>query len=97
MPIKVQKKGGQLEDFDRNKVSGGVVKSGVTPEEAENVTKQIETWLPTAAVNGVVVSMAIRDKVLEILRATNPTAAAAFAGYQKPPTGQEPPLMPPSV
>lgn len=84
MPVKVQKKDGSLQDFDRNKVFNGVIKSGVTPEEAENVTKQVEAWLPTATVDGVVVSMAIREKVLEILRATNPTAAAAFVNYQKP-------------
>lgn len=84
MPVKVQKKDGSLEDFDRSKVLNGVIKSGVTPEQAEEVARQVETWAPTTAVNGVLSSMAIRGKVLEVLRSVNPTAAAAFEAYQKP-------------
>ena len=93
MPIKVQKKDGQTEDFDRNKILNGVIKSGGTPEEAENVTKQIEAWIVTAAINGVIPSMQIRTKLLEVLRLVNPTAAAAFETYQKPsePIGSVPP------
>lgn len=87
MPVKVQKKDGRLEDFDRNKVINGVVKSGATPEQAEEVVRQVEAWLPTAAVNGVVSSMAIRGKVLEVLRLLNPTAAASFEAYRKPASG----------
>lgn len=104
MPIKVQKKDGQLEDFDRNKVLGGIVKSGVNPEQAEEITKQVEAWALTAAVNGVLNSMAIRGKVLEVLRPVNPTAVEAFESYQKPPAspggwtppqgGQQPPSTP---
>jgi len=44
-------------------------------------------WLPTAAVNGVVSSMAIMSKVLEVLRLLNPTAAASFEAYRKPAGG----------
>lgn len=83
MPIKVQKKDGRLEDFDRNKVSGGAVKSGATYDEAENVTKQVEIWVQTAAVNGVVPAVQIRSKVLEFLRPLNTTAADAFESYKK--------------
>jgi len=105
MPVKVQKKDGRLEDFDRNKVINGVVKSGATPEQAEEVARQIDTWLPTAAVNGVIHSRMIRGKVLELLRGTNPTAAASFESYQKPPApggwtppvgGEQPPSTPPT-
>lgn len=84
MPVKVQKKSGELEDFDRAKVLNGVMKSGATPEEAENVTAQTEAWVQTAAVNGVVQTTEVRAKVLEILRSVNPTAAASFEAYQKP-------------
>ncbi|MGB9706873.1 MAG: ATP cone domain-containing protein [Microgenomates group bacterium] len=87
MPVKVQKKDGRLEDFDRNKVVAGVIKSGATPEQAEEVARQVEVWVPTAAVNGVIHSGAIREKVLEVLRAVNPTAAASFESYQKPASG----------
>lgn len=83
MPVKVQKKDGRLEDFNRDKVSGGIVKSGASPEEAENIAVQIETWAQGAAVNGVVKSSDIRVKVLELLRPINSAAAATFEAYKK--------------
>jgi len=91
MPVKVQKKDGRLEDFDRNKIINGVVKSGATPQQAEEVVRQVEAWLTTAAVNGVVSSMAIRSRVLEVLRLLNSTAAASFEAYRKPAGGWAPP------
>jgi len=97
MLVKVQKKDGRLEDFDRNKIINGVVKSGTTAEQAEEVARQVETWLPTAVVDGVINSIAIRTKVLEILRELNPQAAAAFGTYKKPSESQEdqqPPAAP---
>jgi hypothetical protein len=95
MPIRVQKKDGRLEDFDRNKVLNGVVKSGASVGEAETITQQIEAWVQTAAVNGMVSSMNLRQKVLEVLKATNPVAGEAFENYRKPPleppAGEPPP------
>ena len=83
MPIKVEKKDGRLEDFNRHKISGGVVKSGASPEEAENIATQVETWAQSAAVGGVVQSNNIRAKVLGLLQSVNPEAAAAFETYKK--------------
>ncbi len=82
--FKIQKKDGSLQDFDRNKVIGSVLKSGGTNADAESVTSKIEVWLPTAAVDGVVKSQDIRNKVLEVLRNVNQTAATAFESYSKP-------------
>jgi len=83
MPIKVEKKDGRLEDFDRNKISGGIVKSGASPEEAESVATQVETWAQSAAVDGVVQSSDIRTKVLGLLQSVNPEVAVAFEAYKK--------------
>lgn len=83
MPIKVEKKDGRLEDFDRNKISGGVVKSGASPEEAENIATQVETWVQSAAMDGVVQSSDIRTKVLELLQSVDPEVAASFKTYKK--------------
>ena len=90
--VKVQKKDGRFEDFDRNKILNGIVKSGATAEQAENVTAQVEAWVPTASQNGVVRSAEIKNKVLEILRSLNPQAAASFETYKKQATatGVEP-------
>jgi transcriptional regulator NrdR family protein len=84
--FKVQKKDGRLEDFDRNKIISGLVKSGTTPPEAEDITSQVEAWLPTVAVGGTVKTLDIREKVLELLRLADPTAADNFENYQKPVT-----------
>jgi len=82
--FKVQKKNGQLEDFDINKIINGLLKSGATPEEAEEVASGVENWLPTVAEDGIVKTTDIRMKVLEILRNINPLAADNFENYQKP-------------
>jgi transcriptional regulator NrdR family protein len=81
--FKVQKKDGSLQDFDRNKIVNGVVKAGGSSIDAESVATQVEAWLPTVAANGVVNSMDIRNKGLEILRTVNPTVADSFESYQK--------------
>ena len=83
MPIKVRKKDGHLEDFNRNKVTGGIIKSGATSEQAENIARQVETWIQGAATDGVVDASSIKGKVLELLRPTNPEAAGKFEAYKK--------------
>lgn len=81
--FRVQKKDGTLEDFDKGKITSGVVKAGGSEEDAEKILAGIEAWLPTSAVNGVVKSVDIREKGLEILREVNPAAAANFESYKK--------------
>ncbi len=81
--FKVQKKDGNLEDFDRNRVLQSVVKAGGTNEEAEKITAEVEAWLPGAVVTGVVTTQAIREKVLELLRPLNPIVAGDFEVYKK--------------
>lgn len=82
--MQIQKKDGRMEPFDRNKVLGGVIKSGATPEQAESIATQIEAWAQTAAIGGVIRSSEVRIKVLELLRLVNLEAAANFETYQKP-------------
>lgn len=82
--MKVQKRDGRLEDFNRNKILGGIIKSGATPDQAEMITKQVEGWAPGAVVDGVIKSDEIRTKVLGVLLTVNPKAAANFEAYKKP-------------
>lgn len=84
MEIQVRKKGGQLAPFDRNKVSNGMLKSGATAEEAAKIAAEVESWARGAAKDGVVNTLDVRAKVLELLRGVNPTAAASFEAYKKP-------------
>lgn len=80
---KVQKKDGSLQDFDRNKVVSGVLKSGGSNEDGEKVAAAIDAWLPIAAAEGAVKSLDLHTQVLKILRTVNPTAAASFESYKK--------------
>jgi len=80
---KVQKKDGTLEDFDRNKILNGVVRAGGSPEDAQKVLAEVETWLPTVAKEGVVKSYEIRTKVLSILNQINPAVAKSFESFKK--------------
>jgi transcriptional regulator NrdR family protein len=81
---KVQKKDGSLEDFDKQKIIGGVVKAGASVEDAQKVADAIEAWLPVAAKENVVNSMDIRVKGLEVLKSVNPDVAAQFETFKKP-------------
>jgi len=80
---KVEKKNGNLEDYDKNKIVSAVIKAGGTKEEAEKVVSGLDLWLLTAAVNGVVKSEQIKVKGLEILKSINPTAAGSYENYKK--------------
>lgn len=82
--IKVEKKDGTQEPFMREKIINGVTRSGGTPEQAESITAQIEGWVTTTALNGVIKTVDIRNKLLELLRGLNPQAAATFEAYIKP-------------
>ena len=81
--MQVQKKDGSFEDFDRSKISGGVVKAGGTLDQGEAIATQVENWAQEAVVEGVVRASDIRTKVTELFQAANPEAGAAFGSYQK--------------
>ncbi|HJX01958.1 MAG TPA: ATP cone domain-containing protein [Candidatus Humimicrobiaceae bacterium] len=81
--FRVQKKDGTLEDFDSIKLTSGITKAGASEEEAQKVLSVVEAWLPTVAVDGVVKSFEIKNKVLESLNETNPAAVTNFESYKK--------------
>ena len=81
--LKVQKKDGSTEDFDRAKLKNGILGSGATEEQAESITVQIENWAPTAASNGVIKALDIKTKLLELLGGVNPVAKTTFENYKK--------------
>ena len=82
--LKVQKRDGSLQDFDRRKVIVGALKAGATNGEAEKLADEIESWLASASVYGVIKSQAIRTKGLQLLKTINPTVGASFEFYHKP-------------
>jgi len=81
--LKVRKKDGRIEPFDRGKMASGIQKSGASPEEAEKITSQVEAWARSAAIDGIISSAELKSKLLELLRATNPTVATSFEQFKK--------------
>ncbi len=82
--FKVLKRDGSLQDFDWKKITKGVTEAGGTTEEAEQVAREVETWLTQAAVDGVIKSYDLHVKVTEILKMVNVTAGKLFEEYKKP-------------
>lgn len=80
--LKVQKKGGKVEPFDRGKVLASVMRAGGTQEQSEQVTAGVESWAKSSGPE--VSALDIRSKVLELLRPLNPQAADAYESYKKP-------------
>lgn len=84
MNLQVEKKDGRLQPFEKGKIVAGLMRSGASSEEAENVASQVEAWAVTNATGGVLKSLELRTKVLEILKTVNQVAAISFENYQKP-------------
>ncbi len=82
--MQVKKKDGRLEDFDRGKISRGIVASGASQETADAIATEVENWAAGAATDETIAAAEIRNKVLELLRAQDPAAATNFEQYQKP-------------
>lgn len=83
IPIKVLKRDGTLEDFDRNKVSGGLVGAGLTSEDAETIAEEVESWAQETAVEEIVKASDVKIKVLELLRLKDHYIANRFENYHK--------------
>ncbi len=81
--MQIKKKDGRLEDFDRGKISRGIVAAGASQEIGDTIATEVESWTDKVATDGVVSGIQIRDKVLELLQVQDPTAATSFEQYQK--------------
>ncbi|MEA3357519.1 MAG: ATP cone domain-containing protein [Patescibacteria group bacterium] len=82
--IKVEKRDGQQENYSNEKVVSCMVKAGATEEQAKSVAAQVNTWVQTTATAGIIRSVDIRTKVLELLHPVNPEAVTRFEAYSKP-------------
>lgn len=83
MEVQVQKKDGNLESFDRNKISQSLKKAGATEEQSENIASHIEEWVSISTVTGVIGSTELRNKVINMLKSVNPEAAESYESYRQ--------------
>jgi len=81
--VKVQKKDGRIEDFDREKLRKSVFSAGATDSQSQLVTKEIEKWLYGVASGEIINTRTIRNRVIDFLEEKNPKIAKAYQAYQK--------------
>lgn len=77
--LRVQKKNGQIEDFDKTKIARVLGRVGVGPDEAQKVADGVEAWAQAAGAEPVKTSD-IRNKVLELV---SPKAKSAYEEFEK--------------
>lgn len=87
---KVHKRNGKIEDFDKSKIIKSIVSAGGSNEDAIKVAEEIEAWIPTVALNGIVKSVDIRQKALDIFKIINTGAADIYERFKKETSIPEP-------
>lgn len=80
--ILVIKRDGSREPFDPRKIARVVVAAGLRQEQAENLSRQVDTWAQSQT-EAELSSLVIRDRVLSLLREVDESAANLYAWYQK--------------
>ncbi len=80
--LQIQKQDGSLQDYDRRKLLTSLIRAQATPEQAMQVTTEIESWL-IAQNTPMVKSDDIKSRILEDLNKVNPDAAHAYEAYKK--------------
>ena len=82
MEIKVIKKDGNLENFEKGKIERVTIAAGLSQEEAQGLALKIERWAKSTG-RGKITSLQIRDEVVPQLKKLNKFAYNAFVWYQK--------------
>jgi transcriptional regulator NrdR family protein len=82
--LKVEKKDGEVEEFQVTKLRGSCMYAGASAEEAEKVTQDMQQWALENHQNGVVKTADMRAKIIELLKQLNPDAASRYESYKKP-------------
>ena len=82
--LKVEKRDGDLEDWNYDKILLSIGKSMMPLKRSEKIASQVERWANKASKRGVVTSTDIRDKIIEILKEADPVAAESYELYKKP-------------
>lgn len=83
MEIQIRKRDGRLEPYQRKKLVKSMTAAGASPQVAGSIASEIEQWMPKVAIEGVVQSSTIREKVLQLLKPQDLKSALAFEQYKK--------------
>lgn len=81
--IKVEKRDGDLEDWNFDKSLLSIGKSMIPMKKATQIASRVEKWAKKKAKKGVITSIELRDKIIEILKEEDPIAAESYKSYKK--------------
>ena len=81
--LKVKKKKETTEPFVMDKIKQGIIKAGGTAELAGKVALDVATWAKETAKEGVITSVEIQKKTVELLAETNKDISTAFQKFVK--------------
>ncbi len=80
--LKVKKKNGSVEDFNREKLMKSLRKAGMeSKENVEKISAEVMNFVKNQAEKGAVETSRIRGKVLEQMRTLNKGAAEKFEKF----------------
>jgi transcriptional regulator NrdR family protein len=79
--MKIVKRDKSTEEFDIQKITRVVTVAGLTPAQAEQLTKNVENWLKENFTDSVPSDM-VREKVINELHSFNQRAEDLFKWYE---------------
>ena len=80
--VKIEKKGGEAEEYERKKILLSLIRAGTPPDQAERIVADVESWLNSQE-EVVVKSSDIRQRIINILKKINPQAAQGYKIHRK--------------
>ena|GEM_PF-3159289 len=83
MELKVIKKAGELEAFSVDKIKSGIIKAGGTAKLAGTVALNTAKWAKETAKGGVISTVEIHKKVVNLLAEKNKEIADKFQSFVK--------------
>jgi transcriptional regulator NrdR family protein len=81
--VKIQKKDGRIEEFDKEKLKRSIFSAGATKGQSQLVTQEVEEWLYNVALEEIIDTQEIRNKVVGSLTEKNPQAGKSYQEYKK--------------
>lgn len=81
MTLVVEKRDKSLEDFNPGKIRKVVKAAGLSDEDADKLTNEVESWLANSGKDKVT-SLQIRDKVVVEIQELDSEAAKKFISYE---------------
>jgi transcriptional regulator NrdR family protein len=83
LELKVLKKMGQMEAFSTEKIKNGIIKAGGTAKLARSVALNTAKWAKETAKEGVISTVEIHRKVVELLAEKDKEVAEKFKSFVK--------------